>query len=95
MGGEASKGLSAGDVEDLKSSTKFSGSEIQEWYEKFHQDFPDGVIHEKEFIEMYSRMFPRGDARKFASHVFRSYDKDGLFIVEICRYYFVFYFTYI
>lgn len=79
MGGEVSKGLSGDDLDELKSSTKFDSKEIKEWYDKFNQDFPDGVIHEEEFIDMYSKMCPKGNTRQFASNVFKAYDKDGMY----------------
>ena len=77
MGGQASKGLSDDQLSELKSNTNFSGKEIQDWYDKFHEDFPDGVITQDKFIAMYCKLFPDGNPRSFAKHVFRSYDKDG------------------
>ena len=81
MGGESSRELSSDDLDELKKNTKFKPDEIKAWYDKFHTDFPNGVITEPEFIKMYSKMFPKGDARKFAKHVFRAYDADG----KICK----------
>ena len=78
MGGESSRELSKDDVlHELKHTTKLRPDEIRAWYDKFHKDFPDGHITEPQFVTMYSKMFPRGDARRFAQHVFRAYDSDG------------------
>ena len=78
MGGSESRELSTSDLNDLKKNTKFRGDEIRLWYEKFHQDFPNGVINEPQFVSMYCKMFPKGDARRFAKHIFRAYDADGM-----------------
>ena len=57
MGASSSRELSASDVEELRKNTKFRGDEIRLWYEKFHQDFPNGVINEGQFVNMYCKMF--------------------------------------
>ena len=86
MGGETSRELSTDDLDDLRRSTKFKPEEIRAWYDKFHKDFPNGTITEPEFVNMYSKMFPKGDARRFAKHVFRAYDSDGeCSVPRICR----------
>jgi neurocalcin delta len=65
------------DFDQIVHSTDFSSAEIDEWYQKFHADFPHGYITPKEFKVVYRKMFPKGDADKFCDHIFRIYDTDG------------------
>ena len=41
------------------------------------RDLLSGKMAESEFIEMYQGLFPKGDAQKFASLTFNSFDKNG------------------
>ena len=52
MGSGESKELSQDQLDEIRTNTRFTGSEIKEWYDKFHQDYPDGVIKKEEFIEV-------------------------------------------
>ena len=71
MGGSQSGNMKKRDVEDLKDLTHFSGSEIREWYDRFHEEYPAGVITEEEFAQMYEELFPDGDPSRFAGRVFK------------------------
>jgi len=82
MGNDSSKGLSQSEIYTLKESTQFTGKEIREWYEKFHSDYPSGFIAKDQFISMYQRMFPDGDASTFAEHIFNAYDQDGNGVID-------------
>ncbi len=82
MGGEESKSLSPKEVQDLKRQTSFSGRELRDWFQKFHADCPSGQMTHDEFIVMYRQLFPQGDAKAFAEHVFRLYDADGNGVID-------------
>lgn len=71
MGGSHSGSMKKRDVDDLKDLTNFSGSEIREWYDRFHEEYPAGVITEEEFGQMYEELFPDGDPSRFAGRVFK------------------------
>lgn len=77
MGSEASKHLTTKELADLERTTAFTGSEIREWSRKFHERSPTGRMTRTEFQAIYEDIFPRGDSRHFAEHVFRVYDTDG------------------
>ena len=71
MGSDASKNLQPQEMSDLKEQTSFSGSEIRDWYKKFHQDCPSGEMTKEQFKEMYNELFPTGNPEEFAEHIFR------------------------
>ncbi|XP_017271034.1 visinin [Kryptolebias marmoratus] len=72
--GNTTSALSKEILEDLKLSTKFSETEICQWYENFQKQCPTGRITPEEFEEIYARFFPEADAKSYARHVFRSFD---------------------
>ena len=41
------------------------------------RDCPTGLLSQKKFLEVYSEFFPSGNAEKFCTHVFRTFDTDG------------------
>lgn len=74
MGNSKSGAVSKEILEDLKLNTKFSETEIVQWYENFKRQCPTGRITKEEFQSIYSKFFPDSDANTYAQHVFRSFD---------------------
>ncbi|XP_005745257.1 recoverin-like [Pundamilia nyererei] len=74
MGNSKSGAVSKEILEDLKLNTKFSETEIVQWYENFKKQCPNGRITKEEFQTIYSKFFPESDANTYAQHVFRSFD---------------------
>ncbi|XP_023121880.1 recoverin-like [Amphiprion ocellaris] len=74
MGNSKSGAVSKEILEDLKLNTKFSETEIVQWYENFKRQCPTGRISKEEFQTIYSKFFPESDANTYAQHVFRSFD---------------------
>ncbi|XP_019961277.1 visinin-like [Paralichthys olivaceus] len=74
MGNSKSGAVSKEILEDLKLNTKFSETEIVQWYENFKRQCPTGRITKEEFQNIYSKFFPDSDANTYAQHVFRSFD---------------------
>ena len=66
-------------VSDLENATEFTAEEIKEYYKRFMGKTTHGrmTLTQDEFITAYTQLFPKGDARTFAEHVFRLYDRDG------------------
>ncbi|CAL9690884.1 unnamed protein product [Knipowitschia caucasica] len=74
MGNAKSGVVSKEILEDLKLNTKFSETEIVQWYENFKKQCPSGRISQEEFQAIYSKFFQESDAKSYAQHVFRSFD---------------------
>ncbi|XP_071387288.1 visinin-like [Centroberyx affinis] len=74
MGNTKSGAVSKEILEDLKLNTKFSETEIVQWYDNFKRQCPTGRISKEEFQSIYSKFFPESDAHTYAQHVFRSFD---------------------
>lgn len=72
--GNTTSALSKEILDDLKLSTKFTETEICQWYENFQKQCPTGRISSEEFEQIYTRFFPESDAKSYARHVFRSFD---------------------
>ena len=56
--------------------TKFSKEEVKFLYRAFKTECPNGIIDEETFKEVYEKIFPMGDASKYAQIVFRAVDKE-------------------
>ncbi|KAK7899311.1 hypothetical protein WMY93_020164 [Mugilogobius chulae] len=74
MGNTKSGAVSKEILEDLKLNTKFSETEIVQWYDNFKKQCPTGRITKEEFQAIYTKFFPDSDANTYAQHVFRSFD---------------------
>lgn len=72
--GSRSSALKPETMADLRKQTEFTEKEIQDWYKDFIADWPKGYMNVEEFEKMYAGFFPKGDASKFARHVFRAFD---------------------
>jgi len=77
MGNDCSGRLSSPEVDELARQTAFSTNEIRQWSRKFYECSPTGRMTKSEFLRMYGTIFPKGDSKLFADHVFRLYDSDS------------------
>ena len=69
--------LSKADLLFLMENTQFTKQQIQVWYAGFIVDCPSGELSKAKFIEVYQQLFPQGNAQKFCSHIFRTFDTDN------------------
>ena len=60
----------------MASETKFTRAEVKFLYRAFKQECPNGIIDEETFKEVYAKIFPLGDASKYAHLVFCAIDKE-------------------
>ncbi|CAD5118692.1 unnamed protein product [Dimorphilus gyrociliatus] len=64
-------------LDKLRTETKFSQSELQTWYDRFHQDFPTGYIEREDFRYMYSTISGQQNSDDLADIIFQAYDSDN------------------
>eukprot|EP00794_Sanderia_malayensis_P010755 gene10755-11905_t len=78
MGNGGSK-IPPSELNDLMHKTHFEEKELQVWYSGFIKDCPDGLLNRDQFIDLYSSFYGSENAKKFVSHVYRTFDanKDG------------------
>lgn len=69
--------LSKSDLQFLIENTEFTKQQIEVWYSGFIVDCPSGELSKTKFIEVYQQLFPQGNAQKFCSHIFRTFDTDN------------------
>jgi Ca2+-binding EF-hand superfamily protein len=69
--------LSKQDMNFLTENTEFTKPQIKNWYSGFIVDCPSGELSKAKFIEVYQQLFPQGNAQKFCSHIFRTFDTDN------------------
>ena len=77
MGNSKSGALSKEVLEDLKSNTKYSETELCTWYQCFLKECPGGKISKQQFEGIYASFFPNADPSAYARHVFRSFDTNA------------------
>ena len=63
-------------VEEMAQETKFTREEVKFLYRAFKQECPNGIIDEDTFKEVYAKIFPLGDATKYAHLVFTAIDRE-------------------
>ena len=69
--------LSADDMQFLQAKTQLAQASIQEWYEGFLKDCPSGELTKDQFVGMYSKIFPSGNADNFSENIFRTFDTNN------------------
>ncbi|KAG7234224.1 hypothetical protein INR49_005482, partial [Caranx melampygus] len=85
MGNTKSSALSKELLEDLKSNTKYSETELSTWYQSFLKECPSGKISKEQFEGIYASFFPNADPTAYAhgtcsgklEWAFALYDVDG------------------
>ncbi|XP_055339431.1 neuronal calcium sensor 2-like [Paramacrobiotus metropolitanus] len=68
--------LKKSDMDFLKANTTFDEATISEWYIEFMRDCKNGKLSPQKFMEVYEVLCPGGEAKAFAKHAFRTFDKD-------------------
>ena len=66
--------LSEEDLNFLKANTCYNEKSIQDWYNKFIQDCPDGKMTQTKFEEMYELSDPVENEETFSQRFFKTFD---------------------
>ena len=71
--------LSQESLDFVIEKTHASKEDVEEKYNNFIKEYPDGKIDSKGFRTMMKKCFPDQDVEKLEKHIFRMYDinKDG------------------
>jgi len=65
------------DLATMAEETKFTKNEVRALYRSFKQECPNGIVDEETFKEVYERIFPLGDASRYAHLVFAAIDREN------------------
>lgn len=65
------------DLEQMAEETKFTKREVRSLYRAFKQECPNGIVDEETFKDVYERIFPLGDASRYAHLVFAAIDREN------------------
>ena len=63
-------------------NTHYDKATILDFYKGFMSDCPEGKLNPENFCEIYSKCFPRGNAKEFCGHVFRTFDTDKNGVID-------------
>lgn len=69
--------LSDEDVQFLTKNTRYTETEIRDWYKGFVKECPSLKLTRDKFESIYRMFFSSGSPNNFVDHVFSSFDKDG------------------
>ena len=72
---KSKSGPSREDVAFLLRNTSFSEQTIVGWHKVFRGNTNSGFLSQTQFLALYAKFFPNGDAKEYVSHVFRAYGK--------------------
>lgn len=77
--GKMNSKIPPAELRDLVTRTHFTEKELKDWYTGFRRDCPDGRLTLDQFSKIYSDFYGNCEARKFAEHLFRTFDvnQDG------------------
>ncbi|CAF1464091.1 unnamed protein product [Rotaria sordida] len=82
MGGKQVKQTTSSELTEdqismLKSNTKFTENEIQQWHAGFVRDCPTGRLDKKKFVEFYKKFYPDGKADSYCKYAFNTFDANN------------------
>ena len=71
--------LSSKDVKFLTKQTGMDKNQIQEFFDKFNSNNPDGVLNKAEFTALYCQLRPEPVEKldEIANYVFEAFDSDN------------------
>jgi len=79
------------DIRQLMETSGLERMQVEEHFNSFKAEHPDGKMKKKEFKEMMSKALPKKDASKMEKHVFRVYDTNNDGFIDFVEFMVVYY----
>ncbi|CAF1310373.1 unnamed protein product [Rotaria sp. Silwood1] len=61
----------------LKSATKYTENDIQEWHTEFIYNCPNGRLDKKNFTDIYEKFYPNGKVDRYCEYAFNTFDRNN------------------
>ena len=65
------------DLDFCIKRTRFDKKTILFWFRSFRSECPKGKLSRSHLLDLFTKVFPSGNAESFCSHIFRIFDSDG------------------
>ena len=65
------------DLDFCLKRTRFDEKTILFWFRSFRSECPKGKLSRSHLLDLFTKVFPSGNAESFCSHIFRIFDSDG------------------
>ena len=65
------------DLDFCLKRTRFDEKSILFWFRSFRSECPKGKLSRSHLLDLFTKVFPSGNAESFCSHIFRIFDSDG------------------
>ena len=79
------------DITALSKSSGLDGAQVEESFNAFIAEHPNGKMKPKEFREMMAKAVPKKDASKMEKHVFRIYDANNDGVIDFTEFMLIFF----
>lgn len=79
------------DITQLASTSGLDRKQVEDHFNGFKTEHPDGKMNKKEFKAMMSKALPKKDASKMEKHVFRVYDTNQDGFIDFIEFMVVYY----
>jgi len=79
------------DITQLASTSGLDRKQVEDHFNGFKSEHPDGKMNKKEFKAMMSKALPKKDASKMEKHVFRVYDTNQDGFIDFIEFMVVYY----
>merc|ERR1712098_909614 len=79
------------DIAALSHSSGLNEAQVQEAFDAFVTEHPNGRMKPKDFTAMMSQALPKKDASKMEKHVFRAYDSNNDGYIDFVEFMVIFY----
>lgn len=72
--GQAQSNKKPDNLPKLAEQFEFPQEDVQQWYQDFLSENPNGKVSHKKLIEFYQKLYPEGDPKPLCDDIFRLFD---------------------